>query len=92
MYVCNTKYGGPVYMKKLVNCDIRVYAARVLETGATERRDLVIGIPEFYCVGWRVLTSHLSWGLFIPTETFSGFIQRQIYRHVSLLLCPRLLS
>ena len=48
-----------------MNCDIRLYAARVLKTGATERRDLVIGIPEFYCVGWRVQTSHLSWGQFI---------------------------
>jgi hypothetical protein len=79
-------------MNKVVNCDIRVYATRVLETRATERRDLVIGTPGFYCVGWRILTSDLSWGLFIPTEGFSGFIHRQIYRHASLLLCPRVVS
>ena len=79
-------------MHKLVNCDTRVYAIRVPETPAKERRDLVIGTPEFYCLGWRLLASHLSWGLFIPTEGFSSFIHRQIYRHTLLLLFPHVLS
>jgi hypothetical protein len=81
-----------VYVYKLVNCDTGVYATRVSETRATERRDLVIGTPEFYCVGWELLASNLSWGLFIPAEGFSGFIHRQIYRHALLLLCPHVIT
>jgi len=79
-------------MYKLVNCDISVYATRVPETRATERRDLVIGTPEFYCIGWRLLASHLSWGLLIPTEGFSGFIHGRTYCRALQLLCPHVLS
>lgn len=81
-----------VYMYKPVNCDTRVYATRVPETPATERRDLVIGTPEFYCVGWGLLSSHFSWGPFTPTEGFSGFIHKQIYHHALLLVSPHVLS